>query len=685
MPALTVQQGFELALQHHRAGRLPQAEAVYEQVIAVAPSHARAWHYLGLIACQGGRHDLAVERIRRALVFDPDDAPAHFDLGNAFQHLGRHDDATAAYRQALFLKPDYGEAYINLANIENARRLFDEALAHYRRGLELKPNVPEAHYNFGHALQARGHFQEAIVSYRRALELQPAFPLAQNNLGNCHRSLGQFDEAITCYRQAIQYQANYAGARNNLAATLKEQGRLAEAVEEYRRSLAINPQDALVHSNLILALHFLPEQPASAIAAEQRRWNDRFADSQKFTIRPCQRDRSETRRLRIGYVSPDFFDHVVGRNLRPLFRNHDHHAFEIFAYSNSPREDSFTLEFQSHSDHWLNTASLSDDALAEVIHRDGVDILVDLTQHAGCNRLPVFARHPAPVQMSFAGYPESSGLKAIPYRISDPWLEDCRRETLDGSWEIGWKNRANSTTPPERQASPELPAKAADEVFLIDSFWCYDPCRMEVRPNELPASQNGYVTFGSLCSFFKINEPVLRLWARVLLALPGSRLTLLVSPGSHRARSAAILEREGIQSDRLQFVAPRPRRAYLELYHSVDLVLDPFPYGGHTTALDALWMGVPIVSLAGRLPVSRAGLSILGNLGLRNLVASTEEAYIEIATTLARDRPALAELRRTLRSRLENSVLMDAPRFTRNIETAYRTVWQRWCRENPEP
>jgi predicted O-linked N-acetylglucosamine transferase (SPINDLY family) len=254
------------------------------------------------------------------------------------------------------------------------------------------------------------------------------------------------------------------------------------------------------------------------------------------------------------------------------------------------------------------------------------------------------------VQVSFAGYPGSTGLDAIGYRLSDRLLE-----------------------------SPVGPASPTEQVFLIDSFWCYDPCGMTVAVNELPARHSGRVTFGSLNSFCKVNEPVLRLWARVLGAVKDSRLVLLSQLGSHRQRTLEVLEREGVAAHRVEFVDRSPRQAYLELHHRLDLVLDPFPYNGHTTSLDALWMGVPVVSLAGATTVSRAGLSQLTNLGLPELVASTEDDYVQIATELAHDLPRLATLRATLRPRMEASALMDAPRFARQIEAAYRTMWRQWC------
>jgi len=289
-----------------------------------------------------------------------------------------------------------------------------------------------------------------------------------------------------------------------------------------------------------------------------------------------------------------------------------------------------------------------------MIRQDEIDILVDLSQHTGGNRLPVFARQPAPVQVSFAGYPESTGVDAIEYRISDRIVEDSAADRVSGNKE---------------------------QVFLLDSFWCYDLGGMDIEVNALPAKENGRVTFGSLTHVCKINEPLLRLWARVLAQVGDSHLVLLGRAGSHRQGIWERLEREGVERQRVEFVEPRPHRMYLELYHRLDMVLDTLPYSGHTTSLDALWMGVPVVSLVGKTRVSRGGLSILTNLGVPELVAPTEDDYIKIAVQLAHDLPRLAELRATLRSRMEASVLTDAARFTQSIEAAYRAMWRRWCGE----
>jgi len=687
---MTISEALQIALQHHRAGRLAEAEGFYRQILAAQPRHADALRFLGVMAHQVGRHDRAVELLRQAVIVDPNFPATHCVLGEAYFALGRLDEAVASFGRALQLKPDFPAAHNNLGNALRGQGRLDDATAAYRRALLIKPDSPEACNNLGVALQERGQLDDAIAAYRRALDLKPDYPNVHNNLGNALGDRGELDEAVAAFQRAlqltpddaevlnnlgnalwqggrpnesaaafqraIQLKPDYAEAFNNLGNVLKDLCRLDEALVAYRRALELKPEHISAHSNLIYALHFHPGHNARTIAEEQERWNARFGAPLKPCVRPHSNDRDPGRRLRIGYVSPDFRDHVVGRYLLPLFRGHDRGSFEIFCYAGVIRPDKLTEEFRQCARQWRDTVGLGDEALAEMIRRDGVDILVDLTQHLAGNRLRTFARQPAPVQVSFAGYPESAGLEAIEYRISDRYLEGGSAEPATGRKE---------------------------RVFLIDSFWCYDPCGIDVAVNGSPARESGGVTFGSMNNSCKVNERALCLWARVLGKVKDSRLVISSRRGSHRQWTLEILGRDGVEAHRVEFEEYRPRRQYLELYHRLDIVLDTHPYNGGVTTCDALWMGVPVVSLAGETPVSRAGLSLLTNLGLPELVAHSEDDYVRIASELARDLTRLEHLRSTLRQRMETSVLMDGPRFARNVEAAYRSMWRRWCEDSP--
>ncbi len=667
-------------------GKLDEAVICYRRALELGPDHAEAHNSLGLALKEQGKLEDALACWRRALDLKPGFAEAHSNLGNALRERGKLDEAVTCFRRALELKPDFAQAHANLGNALKDQGKLDEAIACYRRAVALRPDFAEAHNSLGNALKNQGKLQEAVACYRRVLELQPDFVLAHNNLGVVFQEQGRRQEAIACYRRALELQQDYAEAHNNLGNALTEQGTLDEAVASYqralelrpdyaqaesnlgvafqqqgkldeavacyRRALEVNPRRAEWHSNLLYAQLFRPDCDARALHEEHCRWNQCHAMPLARFARPHGNDRSPDRRLKIGYVSPDFRDHVVGRNLLPLFRQHDHQQFEILCYADVPCEDKISDDFRCYADTWRNVTGLTDGQLAERIGEDRIDILVDLTLHMARNRLLVFARKPAPVQVTFAGYPGTTGLSAMDYRITDPYLdppglfEDCYAE---------------------------------ESIRLPDSFWCYDPLDSQTAVNALPAAEKGYICFGCLNNFCKVNSPVLKMWARILRTIERSRLTMLAGEGTHRQRTLDLLAEEGVDRDRVTFVAPRPRPQYLEYYHGIDIGLDTVPYNGHTTSLDSFWMGVPVVTLTGPTVVGRAGLSQLMNLGLPELIASNPEQFVRVAAELAEDLPRLSGLRATLRGRMEASPLMDAPRFTRNVEAAYRKMWKRWC------
>jgi len=682
----TIAEALAIAMAHHRAGQLDLAEEIYRRVLAAEPGEAEALHLLGLITYQRGQHAAALDLVgraialrpaeanyyntqgevyrallrtteaidcyRRAVKLNPDCVVAHNNLGNTLRGLGRADEALACYRQAIGRKPDYADALVNLGNACQDLGRLDEAVASYRRAAELVPEHAVAWSNLGHALLMQQQISAAVECCRLAVELQPSLAEAHNNLGNALFMLGRLDEADACLRRALALRPNFAEALNNLGGLLKDRAQLGEALACYRCALAADPASAAAHSNLIYTLYFHTGSNAAAIAAEQARWVERHAAQFARQIAPHTNDCRPDRRLRIGYVSPDFRQHAVGMNLLPLLGHHDHQQFEVFCYDDTLRPDTLSQRLRQRADVWRGIVGLNDEQVAAQIRDDQIDVLVDLALHTARNRLLVFARKPAPVQVSFAGYPGSTGLRAIDYRLTDPQLD-----------------------PPERDDP-----NAVDQAFhLADTFWCYEPLDEQPVPSSLPALEVGHLTFGCLGNFGKLNAAMLALWARVLAQLERSRLIVRAAEGSHRQWARNLLAEHGVGPDRVEFVASQPYTQYLETYRRIDVGLDTFPYNGHTTSLDALWMGVPVVTRVGQTAVGRAGLSQLTNLGLEELAADTPERFVEIATTLARDLPRLAALRAALRRRMQNSPLMDAPRFARNVEAAYHAMWQRWC------
>ena len=650
---MTIQQAFELALQQHQAGRLAEAEAIYRQILVVEPRHADALHLLGVIAHQVSRSAVAVDLIRQAIAIAPENPAFHSNLAAALSELRRIDEAIAASRRAIQLKPDYPEAHTILANALTQQGQLGEAIDACNTAIQLKPDNPEAHNNLGNALAQQGGLDEAICAYSHAIRIRPVFAEAFCNLGNVLRGKGQMDEAIAACSQAIQLKPDCPVAYNNLGNAFKDAGRLNEAIECYRRAMVLMPDDSSMHSNLIYTLIFSPAHDAASICEESRCWDRRFAKPLRKFHRAHANDRIPKLRLRIGYISPDFCRHVVCHFLTPLLEAHDHAEFEIYCYASVMRPDKVTERLRKTADMWRDVLAMPDETLAERIREDRIDILVDLTQHTAANRLLVFARKPAPVQVAWLGYPGTCGLSAMDYRLTDACMEP------EGS---PWSD------------SVETP------VRLPDSWFCFDPIDEYPEPGALPALRAGHVTFGSLNKFSKVNDAVLQLWATVLHAVEGSRLLLQCPPGATQARVREWFESQGIEAHRLELVSWMPTRAdFLQLFDRIDLALEPFPHNGGTTTCEALWMGVPAPTFPGATAISRLGLSILSAIGLQELIAASQEDYVRLMVSLATDLPRLAALRATLRQRMKASAFMDAPRFARNVEHAYREMWRKWC------
>ena len=419
-----------------------------------------------------------------------------------------------------------------------ARDELDEAIASFERALAIRPEYPEAHNSLGNTLSGQGRLDEAVASFERALALSPQYAEAHGNLGNALKSMGRHDEALDCYRQAC---------------------RLA-------------PARADLHSNLIFSLHFHPGYDAKAIHGEHAEWERRHGEPRQRFQQPHTNMPDPTRRLKIGYVSPDLREHPIGHLLLPVLLCHDHEQYQITCYAEVAQPDVISERLRAKADLWRDTSGSTEEALAELVREDGIDILVDLALHTGGNRLTMFAHKPAPVQVSFAGYPGTTGLSAIDYRISDRFLD-----------------------PPGQTAShPDTGI-----IRLPDSFWLFATPEDSPGVNSPPALIEGHITFGCLGNFGKINGQVLQLWARVLHAVPEARLLILAGEGRQRDRTHDTLQGLGIAAERVEFTKPCPRQDYFALYQRGDIILDTFPYNGHNTTLDALWMGLPVISLVG--------------------------------------------------------------------------------------
>lgn len=636
-----------------KLSRFDEAAACYEKTLALKPDFAEACNGLGMAHKESGRIDEAIRCYEKALALRPDLAEAHNNLGLALQEQGQVGEALAHCQKAIALRPDLAEAHNNLGLALRSQGRLEEALACYRKALALKPDYAEACNNLGVALYDQGRLEEAVAYYRKTLVLKPGYAMAHNNLGIALQEQGKSDEAVAHLDKALAIDPGYAGAHDNLASALKDQGRLDEAIAHYKEALALKPDYATAHSNLLFTLNYLPGRDPDTVFAEHVEFARQHETPLVGRIQPHRNDRSPGRRLKIGYVSGDFRSHAVAQFFEPVLAHHDHGQFEIYCYSCHHQTDEVTRRLQGHADRWRSLVGIADEAAAEMIRADEIDILVDLAGHTAYNRLPLFAAKPAPVQATYLGYLNTTGLRAMDYRITDAFADP---EGLT-----------------EKYHTEQL-------MRLPDSFWCYRTPPDAPPVNSLPALQRRYVTFGSFNNFVKINHDVIAVWSRLLGAVPDSRLIMVGAPAGTAAHALrAQFEQAGVTPERLELLNKVSHEEFWRLHHRVDIALDPFPYTGGVTTCETLWMGVPVITLAGYGGFSGSGNSLLSNLGLREMIARTPEEYVAIGVALAQDLDRLRELRAGMRERIGKSPLTDAVGVTRHLEAAYRKMWAKYA------
>ncbi len=630
-------------------GRVGEAEACFRRALALQPDSAETLNSLGATLSGLGRFSEAEACFRRTLVLQPDSAYAHNNLGNVLRSLQRLGEAEACFRRALVLQPDFVDARFLLGNVLIELQRLGEAETCLRRVLELKPDYAEAHGNLGTVLESLDRPSEAEACFRRELELKPDDVQALHNLGTSLRSLNRPSEAVACYRSAVALKPDYAYAHGNLGSTLSSLGRFEEAEACFRRALTLKPDYTDAHSNLLFSLNYRSDAATTALH-EARQYGQSVSRlaSRCYTEWLCE---ASPQRLRVGMVSGDLCQHVVGYFLESMLREIDPGRIELIAYPAWLKEDQVSQRLRAHLTAWRPLVGLTDATAAARIHADGVHILLDLSGHTTHQRLPMFAYKPAPVQASWLGYFATTGVPAMDYLIADPW------------------------TLPE-----------TEEVYFTEKIWrlpetrlCFTPPNVDVPVAPLPALTNGYVTFGCFNNLTKINDAVVALWSRVLAAVPESRLLLKSRQLKDVSVQQNIVERfavHGIGADRLILEAPVPRAEYLVAYQRMDIALDPFPYPGGTVSAEGLWMGVPVLTLAGRHFLSRQGVGLLMNTGLPEWIASDPDDYVARAVAHASDLQGLAALRASLRERFLASPICDAKRFARHFEQALEGMWR---------
>jgi protein O-GlcNAc transferase len=645
---------FNLGNALNELGHLEGAVASYRRALEIKPDFAEAHNNLGLALKDIGQLDDAVACYRRATEINPHLAEAHNNLGSTLKDIGQIDEAVACYRRALEIKPDFAEAQNNLGIALQSLGQLDSAVACYRSALEIKPDYAEAHSNLGIALQELGQLEAAAENYRLALKLKPDFVEALSNLGMVLHDLGQLDEAVKSYRRALEIKPDYAKAHSNLGSALKDLMQMDEAMASYRRALEIKPDYAEAFSNLLFCLNHSETSDPQTLFAEHLRFAERFEAPFRDNWPQHGNTRDPERCLRIGFVSGDLCSHAVA-NFFELVITHlaGRPQLSLHAYYNNFVEDSVTQRLRGYLPHWHNVVSLSDDALAQQIREDGIDILFDLSGHTAKHRLLAFARKPAPLQVSWIGYPGTTGLSAMDYYQSDRFLFP------DGRFDNQFTEKI-----------VRLPASAA---FL--------PSKDAPPVNPLPALINGHLTFGSFNRPSKISRTIVAQWAQLLRALPDSRMLLGAMPQEGKyLKLIEWFEQEGIARSRLDFHGRCNMGHYLGLHHQVDICLDTFPYNGGTTTFHALWMGVPTLTLAGHTMAGWAGASIMGHVGLETEFAAVDAAdFVRKGSIWADNLAALSDIRSGLRERFAKSARGQPAVVAASMERALRIMWQRWC------
>lgn len=651
----------QAAIQLHQAGRFRRAGEIYRRILDIQPKHADSLHLIGIVEYQLANYQEAVNLIRKAIEISPNIGMFHNTLGKVLFALGKLDEAVKQYSKALSLQPDLHEAQYNCGEALCASNRLDEAAACIEQLLKCKPDFFSAYSILTEILSRKGETEQALDRCQSALAAYPGNEVLICCVGTALNKQGKVEEVITHYQHTLEIKPDFAEAHHNLGNAFITQGNLEMGIAHYKQALTLKPSFADTNSGLLMALNYLPGLDSATIYAEHLKYAKRHEAPLAALVKPHPNNRMPGRCLRVGYVSSDFRQHAVAHFIAPVLEHHAHDQVQVFCYSGHNVEDGATRHMQKHADFWRRIFGLSDHQVAQQIRSDQIDILIDLGGHTGgYNRLPVFARKPAPIQVTWLGYPNTTGLSAMDYRITDAYAD---------------------------------PVGQSDDFYteqlirLPNTFSCFQPSRDCPEVAELPARQNGHITFGSFNNLLKLTPEVIALWAKILRSVPNARLMLkskILDGTAGRKSTLAMFAAHGITGKQLELVGhSKSQRDHFDWYNQIDIGLDTFPYNGTTTTCDTLWMGVPVVTLAGHSHVARVGVSQMTNLGMPELIANTQEEYHAIALRLAHDLDALDKIRKELRPRMSASPLTNAPLFTLHLELAYREMWEKWCSSDP--
>ena len=670
--------------------KVDEAEACFLKAIEVQPNYPMAYRNLALLYQQQQRMDEAENAFLKALELKPDFLNVVSSLADIMMGAGRYDDAKKQLYYAHKLQPENPSSYANLGKFYDLTNNYEAAKAQYSMALAKQSDFLPALMGLGASMQKTGEFVDAKACYRKALALQAENYQALNNLGVVLTELAEYREAKDCLEKALKINATRADVFINFSNALSKLGELDSAINVLKNALELEPDNINVHLKLasimlsqgkakeadqcyrsalgikselaeLMSAHLLPMNYSRLYTRQEIyeahvKWGAKQESnsSEKITFEnPINVDR----KLRIGYVSPDFRNHSVAFFLEPIIANHDKEKFEIYCYSDVPNQDYVTERIKEKVDYWRQCYAVSNEDVELMIRNDKIDILVDLAGHTHGNRLAVFAKRVAPIQVSYLGYSNTTGLNSMDYLITDEYCD------------------------PTGIADPFYTESL---VRIPRVFYCYKPPADVPDISSLPAKDNGYITFASYNNLVKIGEDVIELWSKVLMSLPDSKMVIQnhsFNDPSSKERIETLFMLHGVVAERLILRASSDLSSYLVSHNQVDIILDTFPWAGHTITCHALMMGVPVITLVGDEHASRMGYSTLQNLGLAECIAYHKEEYIEKAVGLANNLPWLDEMRTQLRAALLDSHLCDGKQFTQKLEDQYHIMWEKWCSE----
>ena len=616
-------------------------------------ANPKAYYNLGRVQQKLTQPEKAIASYHQAIKLNPQYIQAYNNLSLTLKSVQKYDEAVSACKKALTFNPNFIESLTNMAAILMDMGQYDEAISTYKQVLEIVPDSTETHYNLGTVFRRIADNDNAKIFFNKAIRLTPDHCESLNHMGTLSQAEGKLEDAVNYLKKVLHSDPNHAAALNNLGQVYTAKGSIPEAINCFHQALKVTPMDQQVYSNLLFAQNYNPAYTQEHLHKEAVKWWGNYRKDiepyKNFTIEP-----KPAKRLRIGYVSGDFRRHSVSFFFEPLITHHNRQEVEVFCYSEVGNPDKVTHTIKGLSDHWVDISTIPDDTAAKKIYNDNIDILVDLSGHTGHNRLSIFARRPAPVQVSWLGYPNTTGMGCMDYRLTD------------------------------NAADPDCDEFYSEKLLRLPTgFLCFKPPDNAPQVAPLPALQSNIVTFGSFNNFSKINDQVMKCWSSILANVPDSRLLLKCRQLADKQTREQCLEKFtqlGIAAERI-LTLPRTKTLsdHLNCYNQVDIGLDTFPYNGTTTTCEALWMGVPVVVSDGDRHAGRVGKSIMKMFNAPELICTSETDYINKSISLATNLEELKAMRHSLRQKMQQSTLCDAVNFTINIEKAYRAIWHAWC------